>query len=170
MGRFGEALGEGVEAFRDSERALAEIREVLEDVSKDVNETTKGAVQVFRAKKLKLGFSFSATLELSLRGKLPPLEPFDALVAKAVLPPGITAGNSELRLADYDVSASGYPLSLTYSDTTEHAHDKESLVRVLIHMLKHPDTGRKIAMLEAVHRENKDKRPESKDSDGPRVP
>lgn len=153
MGRFKDAFGKGIEAHESAERATLEIVQVLAAFGSDVKEVSGGAIEVYRSKKDVVG-GLLRTIELGPKNKLPPIEPYDMLIAVAVLPEGLVVDDSRFKLAEYTLSAAGYPVSVSYSDVTVQCHDRASLEAALAQMLEHPDTGGKLLRLMRTSRKH----------------
>ncbi len=66
---------------------------------------------------------------------------------------GLAAANSNdkssrLLLAKLERSAEGYPLTIRFSDQAFAAFDKAEVADVLVRLMMHPDTGKKLKKLQ----------------------
>ena len=131
---------EGLNAYHDTVRAKAEIERVIREFSDQLKAASEGAILEVRvAVHEDVVREEGSWLGVGLRVK------YESLVAFAKA----TADDPEpsRSLCKFRMSAHGYPVGLVYADIDVQCHDRTSLEQSLADLLKHPDTGAKLAQL-----------------------
>lgn len=136
MTGFGEALKKGLQAHEETQRARAEMDEVLAAASKEVSAVT--------AQEISLQFQVVTRPPTQMLTRaalvLPQEETFTGLVARD------RSGQFEV-LAKVRFGELGYPASLRWEDKHDVISDRGAFEQVLQELLAHSATGAKIKKL-----------------------
>jgi hypothetical protein len=162
---FSGAFKQGLSAARQAEASRMEIREVIQDLSRQINVATDGQLEMeilqhSPAVQLLNYFTFTKQLaSLSPPLSSPqPEEPKDTsglwICARNVK----SNDDSFLRLAQWEQPHEGYPCTVTVSGKESRCHDKEALQNTLAAMLSDAWVGERLRQLLS-----REKRPESGD-------
>jgi hypothetical protein len=145
MGNLDDAFKRGREAHQDAQRAKNEIFALFARLSSTVSEGTQGKV-VISYVQLSRTKEAPRNLLAPFAGFLEETERYNGLVAQR------TGGNhgDKVELCTVKVSPLGYPVQITFPGQFFTADDLESLERVVIALLEHPDTAGKIDRLAQI--------------------
>ncbi len=146
MSDFEDALKQGFEAHRDATRNKKEIFSVFEAMSLAVSKQTdqKVFIEAARVEKTSVLNPLASVLERTVEfvtNQLPEPVPPDALFAVR----RGAEGGRRAQLCRLKLGPFGYPIEVTMPGRFMEAADRESLQRLLVELLQHPDTAGKIA-------------------------
>lgn len=133
---FQGPFNEGLSAYRNVKRAKTEIEQVVGEFSNQIKGASEGAILEVRIRQADRPAVDDTGEETFLY--------YPALVAFGRRAKG---RNPQQSLCEFRTSCHGYPVALRYADVDVRCHDRTSLERALIELLKHPDTGAKLAQL-----------------------
>jgi hypothetical protein len=145
---FINAFQVGVSAAQKAEIDQRIINSVFVDLNSSILEVTKGKVEIeikpYKSYANSLGSLISASTFKMLRDSTDvdsKISPEMALYAKKV------NTNEDEYLAEWYQDKTGFPCSIKIGSVKESARDKESLIQMLLDLLKHPTVGAKFQKL-----------------------
>ena len=142
MTDFGSAYAAGLAAHANAERNIQEIVSVFNTLAQQVKDASGGVIVIERTMSVRTLSNRRSLMDLAA-GIPAPTEKYDCLVARRAS--SGPAKSSEL--CTYTLAPSGYPVSISYVDVSDEAHDKASLERILEQLLRHPTTGKTLKLL-----------------------
>jgi hypothetical protein len=154
MANFQNAFNLGLRASEEAALAQKEIKDVLVEFARQVQEASQGAIKITQGRARRMvrwqQFVYDTNLDE------PPDEIYDldlGTVPDSKLVPVLCAelvGDRVTQvhvLCDYEIAPAGYPVVLRYANVVDHCHDKVSLERGLESLLAAPQTGDKLRQL-----------------------
>ncbi|MEW5713893.1 hypothetical protein AB1462_16225 [Pseudomonas sp. SB113] len=135
---FGKALNQGIGAANVTAVLNAEIEQIITEVSRQVYQATDQQITI-KIESRSNGMAAVAQM-FSVKGSSI-LKQVHFVVAS-----NMTLQRSE-DLAVWERSPTAYPCKLIYSDQTAYCNDKASLEKQFVHLLSHPETGKKMLKL-----------------------
>lgn len=140
MADFETALLEGLRAYQDAERARAEIDQVIEEFSIQIRRASGNAISDVKIERRE---GSGVDVFMAIPGTR--VRTYKALVASGRA--GADQSAPDRELCEIQIASDGYPVRLEFADKDIHCHDRISLEQALGDLLRHPDTGAKIAQL-----------------------
>ncbi|WP_152967538.1 hypothetical protein [Pannonibacter phragmitetus] len=150
---FKSQLAKGYKSHQKATEQKAEIRSVLNELSKQVTDFTKGRVGIKLETTLASQVSHTLGWAASLINKAQssaPLKRHYNLIAYDISQTTTDIKNS---LSSWETSNTGFPCILRFDDTTHVANDRKSLETILGELLASPETGRIISNIESAQPE-----------------
>ena len=151
MGKFTDALQEGIKAAEDVRKAKNEIDSVFDELNKEIQGKYGSQIQIIRkymSKTVNVPMSSRGLLD-SLAREMTTLFPetkeikYWAIVATFVQKENI----KEKQLALWEPSETGYPCEIKIAEVANRCEDKEALEEALLEMLKNPSIAEKLLQL-----------------------
>ncbi|TFH79414.1 hypothetical protein [Pseudomonas kribbensis] len=147
MSDFIKAFESGVKAANDAEANISEIYGVFSEIGVQLETFSGGKLTLIRGTKdLLLDDSKHDPLS-SIVGNT--LKALSKRIKKDCLCIKLNGENTLHDISFYEISKTGYPISLSFSGKSITCHDKLGLEEALRELFSHPDTGKIINKLTA---------------------
>lgn len=122
---YAEAFQHGIEAAKNAERALAEVRATFDEFSEKVRAASSGRISSVQVRPSGPD-KFGRTHRLLAVGPSP---------------------EKSVELAEIHINPSGFPVLIAFDRETFSCDDRESIEQALFRLLENPATGRRILAL-----------------------
>jgi hypothetical protein len=157
MSKFADAYKAGIDAGQQAIESIQEIDSVFEELDREISSMNGGKLSIIRKEKTykRKVMRKLTNLEKSLgiMGPSPYYEEeisYNAIVLKR--------DKDEIEIAEYEMSETGYPITLKWSNREEGCWDKDALTETLEEILAFPATGK--AVVKLLSEEHTDKKTE----------
>ena len=144
MGKFGDAIKQGLDAQERLKQAQSDLREVLREVAVDLSADLGREFQVTISLRNELVEGLQTKMNEML-GILPTKSKRQFWAIQISVP-----GKGSVSLAEVTFAEVGYPISVRWPDNFAHASDKDSFAAAMVELLSSRHAGEQIGVLLAL--------------------